>query len=89
MAKSVFTNEYEALLQCLVSARNAAGLTQNQLAKKLRKPQSFISKYENGERRLDVVEFMKIARVIGSDPYKLLKEMEGRASEKKSPKEAE
>lgn len=41
----------------------------------LAKPQSFVSKYESGERRLDVVEFIQIAKVLGEDPVRLLKEM--------------
>lgn len=38
--------------------------------------QSYVSKYERGERRLDVVEFLEIARVIGLDPHELLRELE-------------
>ena len=55
------------------AARKDAGLTQDQLAKRLRKPQSFVAKYENGERRLDVVEFVVIARALDADPLKLVK----------------
>jgi transcriptional regulator with XRE-family HTH domain len=51
-----------------------AGLTQAQLAKKLSKPQSFVSKMERGERRLDVVEFDAVARALGVDPIRLLKQ---------------
>ena len=43
------------------------------MAKKLRKPQSFIAKYEGGERRLDVIEFIAIAEALGADPMKLFK----------------
>jgi transcriptional regulator with XRE-family HTH domain len=48
-------------------------LTQQELAKRLHKPQSFIAKYEGGERRVDVVEFVTICKAIGADPAKLLK----------------
>jgi transcriptional regulator with XRE-family HTH domain len=41
------------------------------LAKKLGRPQSFIAKYEGGERRIDVIEFVAIARALGADPVKL------------------
>jgi transcriptional regulator with XRE-family HTH domain len=56
----------------MVGARKAAGLTQHTLALRLKKPQSFVAKYEGGERRLDVVEFITIARALGVDPLKLM-----------------
>ena len=52
----------------MIKARKKAGLTQQQLAKRLKKPQSFVAKYEGGERRLDVVEFLGVAQAIGADP---------------------
>jgi transcriptional regulator with XRE-family HTH domain len=56
----------------MVGARKAAGLTQQALAARLKKPQSFVAKYEGGERRLDVVEFIAISRALGADPLKLM-----------------
>jgi transcriptional regulator with XRE-family HTH domain len=56
----------------MVEARKAAGLTQHALALRLKKPQSFVAKYEGGERRLDVVEFVTIARALGADQLKLM-----------------
>jgi transcriptional regulator with XRE-family HTH domain len=56
-----------------LKARKSAGLTQQEVAKRLRKPQSFVAKYEGGERRVDVVEFVTICRAIGADPAKLIK----------------
>lgn len=47
-------------------------MTQVELSKRLRKPQSFVSKYERGERRLDVVEFLEVADALGADPHKLI-----------------
>lgn len=69
--KSVFTDAYAALLETLIKARKDAGVTQVQLAKRLGKPQPFISYFENGERRIDVIEFYAIARAIGHDPVEL------------------
>lgn len=56
----------------MVTARKQAHLTQAELAKRLRRPQSFVSKYERGERRLDVVEFGEVVRAIGLDPIRVL-----------------
>ena len=52
----------------LEKARKQSGLTQQQLAKKLGKPQSFVSAYEAGQRRVDVLEFIRIAKATGADP---------------------
>lgn len=72
MSKSVFSEPYGVLLQALVEGRRAAGLRQIDLADLLGKPQSFVSKYETGERRLDVVELLVVSRSIGLDPHVLI-----------------
>ncbi len=64
---SVHSGEYQALLRRLKKARQEAGLTQEQVAKKLGKPQSFVSKCEAGERRIDVLELRDFLRVYRSD----------------------
>lgn len=76
--KSVFTEEYEAVLSGLVAARKGAGITQQELARRLGKPQSFVSKYERRERRLDVVELVLIARALGFDPCRVIRDIEAR-----------
>jgi transcriptional regulator with XRE-family HTH domain len=60
------------LRELLINARTRAGLTQSELAAKLDRPQSFVSKYERGERRLDVIEFGEVVRAIGRNPIALL-----------------
>ncbi|CAN5498684.1 hypothetical protein BH11ARM2_BH11ARM2_30920 [soil metagenome] len=65
MPKSVNTHEYDHFRAQLVTVRQEAGITQVQLAKRLDKPQSYVSKYERGERRLDVVEFLQVLEAIG------------------------
>jgi transcriptional regulator with XRE-family HTH domain len=70
--KSIYSQEYQALLSKLVAARKAGGLTQQSLADKLGRHQSFISKIETGERRMDVVEFLHISRAIGFDPCSVI-----------------
>jgi transcriptional regulator with XRE-family HTH domain len=72
MHKSAHSAEQQALRRLLVEARTKAKLTQMQLSKRLKKPQSFVAKYEGGERRLDVIEFLKICREIGADPIRLV-----------------
>ena len=79
--KSIFTHEYEIFRQCMIAARKEAQLTQDSLAKSLNKPQSFVAKYENGERRLDVIEFLLVSRVIGIDPCEIFRKVEQQISQ--------
>lgn len=62
---SVYSDEYQRVINALKKARKEKGITQAQLAEALGKLQSFIAKVENGERRLDVVEFVYLARLVG------------------------
>lgn len=73
VTKSVHTRNYRLFLDMLIKARKDVGMTQEELAKSLNRPQSFISKCENGERRVDVVELLEILKAIGSDPLKFIK----------------
>lgn len=73
MTKSVSTEEYVRLRRLLTTARKTAGLTQSQVADLLGRPQSFVSKYECGERRLDVIEFLEVARILKLEPESLLR----------------
>ena len=74
--KSVFSRDYKRFLKVLIQKRKSAKMTQQNVADILKKPQSFVSKYENGERRLDVVEFIKVARSMGASPISIIKEIE-------------
>lgn len=78
MTKSLHTPEYELFRSLLVVAREKAGLTQNDVSSQLGRPQSFVAKYEGGERRLDVVEFVQVCAAIGVDPHDILTDMQGR-----------
>jgi transcriptional regulator with XRE-family HTH domain len=64
MPKSVHTRQYQCFCELITEARKKSGLTQADVAIKLGRPQSYVSKYENGERRLDVVEFLGIMRAL-------------------------
>ena len=68
MTSSVFTPPYAVFLETLVALRRGQGVTQVELARRLGKPQQFISRYEQGLRRLDIVEFYAIAKALGVDP---------------------
>lgn len=70
--KSIYLKEYKAIIDALVAERKKAGITQTELAHKLGKPQSFISKTENKERRLDIVEFFHICRAIEKNGVEIL-----------------
>jgi len=65
MEKSIYTNEQKKLRRLLRQIRLAASLRQEDLAEKLRKPQSFVSKYEAGDRRLDLLEIRQICFAVG------------------------
>lgn len=61
----IWSKDYQSFLEKLRKARSEANLTQVTAAKRLRKPQSYVSKCESGERRVDVVELKKLAKLYG------------------------
>ena len=65
--------EYIAVGAVLASSRERAGLTQQQLAKLLRKPQSFVSNYERGQRRIDILELLRIVGALNADPIEVFR----------------
>ena len=76
MKKSLRSKEQIQLQKLLVKMRKEAGLLQEDLAKRLGKPQSFVSKYEIGERRLDIIELKQICKAMGVSFVKLAKRVE-------------
>ncbi|MCB5173766.1 helix-turn-helix transcriptional regulator [Microvirga sp. SM9] len=71
--KSIHTTRQERLCMLLRHARKKAGLTQEELNQRLGKYKTFVSKYESGERRLDIMEFIDIAEALDLDPASVLK----------------
>lgn len=63
MPKTIYTKEYKNVIEKLKNARMEVGLKQEEVAKKLSKPQSYVSKSESGERRLDITELKKFADI--------------------------
>ena len=72
MRKSLYSRAYKVLCEQLVAARHAAGLTQGEVARRVGRPQSFVAKYENGERRLDVVELLQVVRALDTDSRRII-----------------
>jgi transcriptional regulator with XRE-family HTH domain len=75
VTRSLFSPAYRRLRDWLVAGRQAQSLTQVELAERLGRPQSFVSKYERGERRLDFVEVLEIAEALNVDPCDLVTEL--------------
>ena len=73
MRKTLRSPEHELFLDLLIEARSRARLTQIDVAKRLNRPQSFVAKYENGERRIDIVEFVVLAKALEAEPLGLFK----------------
>ncbi len=67
MTNNIYSKEYKQVTEKLRSARLASGFTQETVAEKLGKPQSYVSKSEAGERRLDVTELKKFAELYKKD----------------------
>ncbi len=65
----------EKLIAFLVNARKETDMTQALLAKKLNRPQSFVAKYETGERNLDFVDVIEVFEALGADPIEQITRM--------------
>jgi transcriptional regulator with XRE-family HTH domain len=78
MRKSIYTREQGELLKLLHEARRGAGLSQSELAHRLGRSQSFVSKYESGDLRLDLVELRFVCQALGISLSSLVREFEKR-----------
>ncbi|WP_082135413.1 helix-turn-helix domain-containing protein [Puniceibacterium sp. IMCC21224] len=72
MTKTIRSSGHEALCEALIAARMTAGLTQAQLADRLRCHQSFVARLESGQRRIDAIELIVIARALNADAHAFL-----------------
>lgn len=81
MSKSIYDKSYRELVDALKMARKDAGITQQQVADALGKPQSYVAKVEGFERRLDVIEFIEFARCISWNPFPMLQKIYGQSAE--------
>lgn len=80
MPKTIFGGEHRHLVAVLVEARQASGLTQAELATRVGKDQSFVSIIERGQRRVDVLEFVALARAMNTDPIQLFERVTSKLS---------
>lgn len=85
MVKSLHSRQYTVFRELLTQAREDVGMTQVQVATKLGKPQSYVSKYESGDRRLDVTEFVQIADLLSLDISGFLDQYRAKAGTFNSP----
>ena len=76
MEKSVFNQDYTLFLSLLRRARKAAGLTQKQVAESLKQTQSFVSKCERGERRIDIIELLAFCQAIGIPAEEFVRQLQ-------------
>jgi len=83
MKKSRGSPNQKIFQELLKQVRINAGVRQSVLAKRLNKPQSFISKYESGERRLDIIELREVCLAVGISLEKFIDELERLIAEKK------
>ena len=79
LAKTLRSKRYKALIGLLVVRREAAGMTQSDLAARLGRPQSFVAHLESGQQRITVVEFMTLAKILRFDPYRVISTLEKQA----------
>ncbi len=76
MKKSIYSAPQEHLRALLKQVRKGAGLSQRDLSERLAKPQSFVSRYESGQRRLDLLELREICEVVGVPLVEFVKRLE-------------
>lgn len=72
LPKTLGTKRHKALIDFLVSRRDTLKMSQAQLASRLGEYQSFVARLESGDRRVDVVELIKLGEILGFDPAKVI-----------------
>ena len=77
MVTSFHSADYEKLTALLVEVRRKSGLTQQAVADRLGRPQSYVAKIEVGERRLDIIEFIHLVRAMDASPEEVLAQLVG------------
>jgi transcriptional regulator with XRE-family HTH domain len=84
MKKSIYSKEYQLLIDQIYQLRISANLKQSELANKLNTPQSFISKIESGERRIDLIELRELCIALNSNLFEFIEKLEGKINDSNS-----
>ena len=72
MDKTIYTKVHKSLVKKLMKARRGARLTQKEVAKKVGRTQSYISKLESGQRRIDIVQIKELAAIYKKNPKQFI-----------------
>ena len=72
---TIRTQRHLKLVEILVAARRAAGIRQAELARRVSKTQTFVARFEAGQRRIDAIELLALCRIIGIDPIKVIRKL--------------
>ncbi|QDU17449.1 Helix-turn-helix domain protein [Gimesia maris] len=83
MKKNLYTHRQRILLDLLRKIRKEAGLRQDDVAERLGRPQSFVSKYESGERRLDILELYDVCGALGLTLSKFVEKLQANLKDNK------
>ncbi len=75
--KTIYSPEYEQIVALLREVREQAGLSQAELAERLQRPRTFVTKCELGERRIDLLEWLRFCRACKVEPSEFLLRLEG------------
>lgn len=75
--KTIYQDRYQILVQTLVEARKQLKFTQAEVAQQLNKPQSYIAKIEGKDRKLDVLEFIELCKILHLDAQKIIEKLQG------------
>ena len=76
--KTIHNKRHKRLVELIIHARKEAGIRQVQLAKKLKRSQTWIARLESGDRRIDVIELLDLADAIGFDALDILGQLEAK-----------
>ena len=82
MVKTLGSDRHIKLVAILIEKREESGLTQTELAAKLGEYQSFVARLESGQRRIDVVEFIRLSEILRFDPAALISQLVGKAEKR-------
>ena len=72
---SIRTQRHRRLVEILIAARKQAGIRQAELARRVRKTQTFVARFEAGQRRIDAIELLALCEIFGIDPHKVIRKL--------------